>query len=761
MQNVNIRRHIDKDGVRLPQNLTISSFLIIVVALFFSASGAAQSVSQAATASVSPAQNAARLKAIEKAVEARRLELGVPGLSLAIVTQDQIIFSKGFGLRDTARKLPVTPDTLFAIGSTTKAFTAMATVMSADQGKLSLEDSPKRFLPFFKLRDAEADSAVTIRDLLCHRTGLDRTDFSLQFAESLTREELIRIAGLAKPTAKFRTRFQYQNMMYVAAGEAAAKANGISWEKLIENRIFSPLGMSRSTISLEAMKNSGNFSLGYEYDPEAKEAKNLQMINLGKIAPAGAINSSAGDMAKWLRLLLADGKFEGRRLVSEKNFAELFAQQIQVAPKVGYGLGWFVREWRGKKTLEHAGNIDGFNAVVMLLPEEKMGLVLLTNVTNSPLTNEVRDIVFSNLSGESLTGKAAGEEAKSAAPPENISKAADQNKISKSDIPAAMIEMLGSYETEPKGTPIDIIFANNSVSFVVQAQPPRRLTEKSSGIFAIEGLPENYTLEVKRDQTGKIKNLVFNQRDGAAVLRSVSLPPNAPLVEELMQKVIEAAGGEAVLRKHSSMQMKGTINLEYEGITGEVSVSAKAPNLTASRVKYLALGKQIGETLNYFDGKIGGSYTRDNISIVGTPRAPRGEFFEDARIAADFYQILNWKTLYRTVELQRVSRIAGEDVYVIVKTPVAGHPVTEYISQKSFLVLRRETAQPGGGTQAVPYVDNFSDFRKIDGAVVPFRIDSGIPNYRMTTVIVDSVRFNAPVPDSDFRPEADMIGLQQ
>lgn len=706
--------------------------------------------------SVSSADTIDRLATIENAVEKRRRELGIPGLALAIVKDNQIIFNKGFGSRNIGKNLPVTPNTLFAIGSTTKAFTAMTTAMSADSGKLSFDDLPRKFLPFFKLRDPEADTQATIRDLLAHRTGIDRTDFLLQFSESLSREEIIKIAGVAKPPAKFREKFQYQNIMYVAAGEAAASANKTSWEKLVGDKIFKPLGMKRTTTSLKTMKNSADRSLGYEYDSETKETRNLQMIDLGKIAPAGAINSSASDMAQWLKLLLGGGAFEGKRLVSEKNFAEIFAQHIQIAPKVGYGLGWFVREWRGKKAIEHAGNIDGFNAVVMMLPEEKIGLVLLTNVTASPLTSEIRDIVFANLLDHPSTNAAA----QPAAPANTNSTSLNTPKNSDSAI-ATLKEIVGNYETETKGTPIDIVTAGDAAAFVMQGQPPRLLFEKEKDIFAIEGLPEIYTLAIKRDENGRINSLAFNQRDGATILRNVGLPADAPTIDKLMQRVIEAAGGEVNLRKHSSMRMTATTDLEYEGITGELTINAKAPNLSASQTKYFALGKQIGEAFDYFDGTGGGSYIKNNKSIVGTPHKTSGKLLEDARIAADFYQPLNWKTLYKTVELKKTSRIAGEDVYVVVKTPENGNPVIDYISQKSFLILRRETLQPGGaGNQIIPYLDNFSDFRTIDGVVLPFKVTSGVPGSRSSTVIIKSIEFNAAAPDSLFRPAQRIAELQ-
>jgi CubicO group peptidase (beta-lactamase class C family) len=168
-----------------------------------------------ATTATAAASDAAALARIETALEARRRELNIPGMSLAIVKDDKVIYAKGLGVKDFERQIPVTPDTLFAIGSSTKAFTAMTAVMSQDDGKLSLGDSPKKLLPYFKLQDPEADGKITIRDLLSHRSGLNRTELAW-ITGRLNREEIIRVAGLAKPTAKLGEKFLYQNVMYTA-----------------------------------------------------------------------------------------------------------------------------------------------------------------------------------------------------------------------------------------------------------------------------------------------------------------------------------------------------------------------------------------------------------------------------------------------------------------------------------------------------------------------------------------------------------------
>ena len=239
------------------------------------------------TPTTSTSDLAERLARIEKEIEEKRKELGVPGVAVAIVKDDNVIFEGGFGWRDVERKLPVTAETLFAIGSCTKAFTAMAAVMSQDAGKLSLDDSPKKHLSYFKLQDPEADAKVTLRDLLDHSSGLMRSDM-VHYPGVLSREEVIKVAGLAKPTANLREEFQYQNTMYSAAGEVVAKANGTTWERYIEERIFNPLGMKSSNTSIKQMARVSDQATCYCLDD--KVSTKATYMDLGNFAPAGAIN---------------------------------------------------------------------------------------------------------------------------------------------------------------------------------------------------------------------------------------------------------------------------------------------------------------------------------------------------------------------------------------------------------------------------------------------------------------------------------------
>jgi CubicO group peptidase (beta-lactamase class C family) len=356
---------------------------------------------QAPAVAAAPDRYSESLTAIEEKVEARRKELGIPGMSLAIVKDDQVIYSKGLGYKDFENKVPVTADTQFAIGSTTKAFTALSVLMTEDEGKISLDASPRSVLPYFKMSDPDTDKDITIRDLLTHSSGLNRTDLAMVTGK-LTRAELIRVAGEAKPIGKLREQFGYQNLMYATAGEVVAVAQKKPWEKFVPERIFEPLGMTNSTMSTKEMEKARDRSFGYNYNFDTKETTKLPYRTIDQVAPAGSINSTANDMAKWLRFVLSGGTANGKRLVSEKNYAEWLKPQMKVnsAGTVHYSLGWFVQKWNGLTVVQHGGNIDGFNALVAMIPEKKLGFVILTNVSNSPLGNELMPIVWASMLGK-------------------------------------------------------------------------------------------------------------------------------------------------------------------------------------------------------------------------------------------------------------------------------------------------------------------------------------------------------------------------
>jgi len=312
----------------------------------------------------------------------------VPGLAIAIVKDDHVVFAKGFGVRKKGEPASVDADTLFAIGSTSKAFTAATLAMLIDEGKLAWDDPVTKHLGGFELYDPAVTRELTVRDLLCHRSGLPRGD-ALWYGTRNDRDEVLRRVRHLKPDSSFRSKFGYQNIMYLAAGEVTARVAKTSWDDFVKERLFLPLGMKSSNTSVAALPPGGNVAT-----PHNKVADTLEPLpwrNIDNVGPAGSINSNVNDMAQWIRLQLGNGEFEGKRLVSAAAIDEMRSPQtiIQSSPEIkarmpdahflAYGLGWMLRDYKGRMAAEHGGGIDGMTSQVALVPEEKLGVVILTN----------------------------------------------------------------------------------------------------------------------------------------------------------------------------------------------------------------------------------------------------------------------------------------------------------------------------------------------------------------------------------------------
>ncbi len=333
-----------------------------------------------------------QLQGFDEYVTKAMKDWDVPGSAIAVVKDDKIVFAKGFGVRRLGETTPVNERTMFAIGSSSKAFTAAAIALLVDDGKVKWDDPVTKHLSGFELYDAYASQQMTLRDLLCHRSGLERGDL-MWYGSSFDRNEIVRRVRFLKPSWSFRSNFGYQNIMYLAAGQTAAAVSGKSWDAIIKERIFAPLGMKESNTSINDLKGMANVA-----SPHAKIDDKVQAIsyrNIDNIAPAGSINSNVMEMAEWVRLQLGEGSFQGKRLISSGAIKEMHMPQTliradfpwtmmaQEAHFIAYGLGWFLNDYRGRKIVHHGGNIDGMSAQVALIPEEKLGLVILTNMNGT------------------------------------------------------------------------------------------------------------------------------------------------------------------------------------------------------------------------------------------------------------------------------------------------------------------------------------------------------------------------------------------
>jgi CubicO group peptidase (beta-lactamase class C family) len=318
----------------------------------------------------------------------------VPGMAIAIVKDGKVVLLKGYGVRKLGEATPVDENTLFGIGSNTKAFTAAALATLVDQGKISWDDPVYERLRGFEMYDPYVAKEMRIRDLLCHRSGLGLGEGDLMFwpHTTFTRDEVVYRLRYLKPKTSFRTTYAYNNLMFVTAGQVVAEISGKSWDDYIRERFFVPLGMNHSNTSTTAFKAGDNWAT-----PHSKVDGKLQAIaleNLDNAGPAGSINSSVADMSKWVLLQLNHGKIPGTetRIFSEQASREMWAQQmiVPVTPRPpelknlqaqfgGYGMGWGLRDYKGRKLVSHSGGVAGFVTRVMLVPEENLGVVVLTN----------------------------------------------------------------------------------------------------------------------------------------------------------------------------------------------------------------------------------------------------------------------------------------------------------------------------------------------------------------------------------------------
>lgn len=324
-------------------------------------------------------------------VEATRAAWKVPGCSVAIVWKDQVVFAAGFGRRDLEQDLPVTADTLFAIGSSTKAFTTFGIGLLADEGRLNWEQPVRTWMPEFALEDELAAQRMTAVDLVTHRSGLPRHDL-LWYNSSLSREDLYRHLPHLASNKDFRTDFQYNNLMFLTAGILVERVTGSTWEDFVEQRIFQPLGMNRSNFSVRTSQADLDHALPYQEKDDV--VKVMPFRDISNVGPAGSINSSAQELSQWLRVHLAHGKLGESQIISAGTLDRIhrpamvmggFNPQEPEVISTGYALGWFTEAYRGHQRVQHGGNIDGFSALVSLMPADQLGVVVLTNLNGSGL----------------------------------------------------------------------------------------------------------------------------------------------------------------------------------------------------------------------------------------------------------------------------------------------------------------------------------------------------------------------------------------
>ena len=342
---------------------------------------------------------------IDSLVTATMKTFEVPGIAVAVVKDGKVIHSKGYGVRSLANNLPVDENTLFGIASNSKAFTTAALGMLVDAGKIKWDDKVTDYIPEFKMYDPYVTDAFTIRDLLTHRSGLGLGSGDLMFfpdGNNFTKEEMIHNIRYLKPVSSFRTKYDYDNNLYMVAGEVIARVSGMSWEDFIEQKIMGPIGFVASKASYNRIGNNTNV-----IDAHAPADGKIIMIPHDwnpNVDAAGGIMSNLTDLEKWAILQMNDGKYgEGKTLFSKAVHDEMWAPQTIIRQEGGpynthfsaYGLGWFLADVKGYKQVSHTGGLAGTVTQVTLIPELKLGIIVLTNqqqgVAFSTITNTIKD----------------------------------------------------------------------------------------------------------------------------------------------------------------------------------------------------------------------------------------------------------------------------------------------------------------------------------------------------------------------------------
>ncbi|HEU5434458.1 MAG TPA: serine hydrolase, partial [Thermomicrobiales bacterium] len=394
-----------------------------------------------------PETTASELGDLTGFVEQAMADWRCPGLALAVARGDEIVYQRGFGHRDRERELPVTDQTLFAIGSCTKAFTTASLALLVDAGEIDWDTPVRTYLPDFALRDLFASERITPRDLVTHRSGLPRHD-SLWYGSPLPRAELVARLRYLQPNADFRTRWQYQNLMYLTAGYLAGRVAGQEWEAFVQRRLFDRLGRTNANFSVDRSQEADNAALPYQ-DLHGT-VRRMAFRNLDAIAPAGSMNASVADMAPWLLLHLNRGTHGDERLIAETQIDEMHTPQMVMPddrrhPEVTlptYALGWFVESYKGHTVVSHGGNIDGFSALVSFLPSAGIGVVALTNLNGNPLPEIAAYSVYDRLLGLPATPwndrflklhdevEAAGKQSKSKGEADRVANTSPSHRLS-------------------------------------------------------------------------------------------------------------------------------------------------------------------------------------------------------------------------------------------------------------------------------------------------------------------------------------------
>lgn len=428
------------------------------------------------------------VKKLDAYFEAARVQWDIPGMAVAIIEDGEVVLAKGYGVQSVDTQTPVTPNTLFAVASNTKSFTSAALAMLVDEGKLNWDDPVRMYIPDFELYDTYVSTNMTVRDLLCHRSGLATFSGDLiWYGSTHSREEIVKRARHLEPVVGFRDGYGYQNIMFIAAGEVVEAVSGITWDDFIETRILDPLGMDRTVSSINDFAGMSDVSTPHNTNSMGSGNHTIQWVNWDNIGGAGALNSSVNDMSRWLQLQLGHGTLDSSVYWTEARTQEMWTVETPKSVSgwsqrnfptkhfSGYGLGWELHDIHGKKVVSHGGGYDGMISTTCMVPEEGLAFVILTNNLNwlpSALTHKILDCYLGDPKADTRDWAAYYlelKEGQDAHAKEQESLAAEE-RIKNTTPTLALEEYAGSYVSEMYGA-IEIRVIGDQLAFQFEPTP--------------------------------------------------------------------------------------------------------------------------------------------------------------------------------------------------------------------------------------------------------------------------------------------------
>ncbi len=422
-------------------------------------------------------QLAGKLKSIDSLVNRALKELHAPGCAVAVVYKQKLIYARGFGVKNIITKEPVDTNTVFAIGSCSKAFTASLIGWLYNDGKVDIDKPVRNYFSELLFENATLNNEVTLRDMMSHRTGMPRHDMTWENNTTTPLDSFMYRIRFLKSSMGLRQRWQYNNLMYAAQGALVEKITKKTFEQNIQEQFFNPLGMNNSSSIIKGLKHSQNKALPYYWSRKDSAIKPIDFLNLDNIGAAGSLNSNVSDMSKWLITWVNGGKYAGKEIIPSTHYTNAISTQMANSGPAdpnfsdvffsNYGLGWFISSYKGHFRVEHGGNVNGYSANVCFMPTDSIGIVVLSNQNHSSIPSIVRNSILDRLLNVTITDwttrlKEAAAKAEALAKQKTMADTADINFL---PVVHPLKDILGSYTNDGYGS-LRIVKNNDSLQLI-------------------------------------------------------------------------------------------------------------------------------------------------------------------------------------------------------------------------------------------------------------------------------------------------------